>query len=100
MDSLSRDLRYALRQCRKQPGFTPAVVCTLALTIGANTTMFSMVNAVLLRALPFADPERLVWIASVRPDNPSAPFSLPEFMDYGSQSRTLAGVAAYANWNV
>lgn len=94
-----RDLRYALRQCRKQPGFASAVVCTLALTIGANTTMFSMVNAVLLRALPFGDPERLVWIASVRPDNPSAPFSLPEFMDYRDQTRTLAGIAAYANWS-
>ncbi len=99
MDSLARDLRYALRQCGKQPGFAAAVVCTLALTIGANTTMFAMVSAVLLRALPFADPERLVWIASVRPDNPGAPFSLPEFMDYREATRTLAGIAAYANWS-
>lgn len=99
MESLSRDLRYALRQSRKQPGFAAAVACTLALTIGANTALFSMVNAVLLRPLPFADPERLVWIASVRADNPSAPFSLPEFMDYRERSRTLAGIAAYANWS-
>ncbi|HET6899803.1 MAG TPA: ABC transporter permease, partial [Vicinamibacteria bacterium] len=99
MDALFRDVGYALRQCRREPGFASAVLCTLALAIGANTTMFSVVHAVVLRALPFADPERLVWIESVRPDNPRAPFSLPEFMDYREQARTLAGIAAYANWS-
>ena len=93
------DLRIALRQHLRQPGFALTVVCTLAFTIGATTAVFSVVNAVLVRALPFASPERLVWIASVRPDNPSAPFSLPEFMDYRSQTRTLSGLAAYANWS-
>jgi putative ABC transport system permease protein len=94
------ELRIALRQSLRQFGFALTVVCTLGVTIGATTAVFSVVNTVLIRALPFAAPERLVWIASVRPDNPRAPFSLPEFMDYRSQSRTLAGVAAYANWNV
>jgi len=94
------EFRIALRQCVRQFGFALTVVCTLGVTIGATTAVFSVVNTVLIRALPFAAPERLVWIASVRPDNPRAPFSLPEFMDYRSQSRTLAGVAAYANWNV
>ena len=93
------DLRIALRQHLRQPGFALTVICTLALTIGATTAVFSVVNTVLVRALPFASPERLVWIASVRPDNPSAPFSLPEFMDYRSQTRTLSGLAAYANWS-
>jgi predicted permease len=83
----------------REPGFALTVVCTLALTIGATTAVFSVVNTVLLRALPFASPERLVWVASVRPDNPSAPFSLPELMDYRSRSRTLSGLAAYANWS-
>jgi putative ABC transport system permease protein len=94
-----RDLSVAIRQLRRQPGFALAVVLTLALAIGANIAVFSVVNAVLFRALPFAAPERLVWITSVRPDNPAAPFSLPEFMDYRSQTRTLAGIAAYANWS-
>jgi len=99
MDALFRDLGHALRQCRREPGFASAVVCTLALAIGANTAMFSVVHAVVMRALPFADPERLVWIESVRPDNPRAPFSLPEFMDYQDRTRTLRGIAAFANWS-
>ena len=93
------DLRIALRRHLRQPGFALTVICTLAFTIGATTAVFSVVNAVLVRALPFDSPERLVWIASVRPDNPSAPFSLPEFMDYRSQTRTLSGLAAFANWS-
>src|SRR2546426_5281407 len=99
MDALWKDLSVAIRQFRRQPGFALAVISTLALAIGANIAVFSVVNAVLFRALPFTAPERLVWIASVRTDNPAAPFSLPEFMDYRSQTRTLAGIAAYANWS-
>ncbi len=93
------DVRIALRQQVQKPIFGLTVVCTLALTVGATTAVFSVVNTVLVRALPFASPERLVWIASVRPDNPSAPFSLPEFLDYRSRTRRLSGLAAYANWS-
>jgi putative ABC transport system permease protein len=92
------DFVLTVRQFRRQPSFALAVVFTLALTIGANIAVFSIVNAVLLRALPFRDPERLFWIVSVRPDNPIAPFTVPEFMDYRSQTRTLSGLAAYAYW--
>src|SRR5437016_2938992 len=99
MDALWKDLSVAIRQARRQPGFAFAAVSTLALAIGANIAVFSVVNAVLFRALPFTSPERLVWIASVRPDNPAAPFTLPEFMDYRSRTRTLSGIAAYANWS-
>jgi putative ABC transport system permease protein len=93
------DLRVALRQYLRQPGFALTVVCTLAMTIGATTAVFSVVNTVLVRALPFTSPERLMWIASVRSDNRRAPFTLPEYMDYRSQVRTLSGIAAYANWS-
>jgi putative ABC transport system permease protein len=93
------DLRVAIRQHARRPGFAVAVVSTLALTIGATLAVFSVVTTVLVRALPFSAPERLVWMASVRSDNPSAPFSLPEFMDYRSRTRTLSGLAAYANWS-
>src|SRR6266850_1316304 len=99
MDAAMNDFRIALRQCVRQRGFALTVVCTLAVTVGATTAVFSVVNTVLVRALPFSSPERLVWIVSVRPDNPSAPFSLPEFMDYRSRTRTLSGVVAYANWS-
>ena len=56
----------ALRQCVRQRGFALTVVCTLAVTVGATTAVFSVVNTVLVRALPFSSPERLVWIASDR----------------------------------
>ena len=94
------ELRIAIRQHLRQLPFALTVVVTLGVSIGATTAVFSVVDAVLLRALPFAASERLVWIASVRPDNPNAPFSLPEFTDYRSHTHTLAGLAAYANWNV
>ena len=93
------DVRIAVRQHVRQPGFALTVVLTLALTVGATTAVFAVVNCVLVRALPFAASEELVWVASVRPDNPSAPFTLPEFMDYRSQARSLTGLVAYANWS-
>ena len=99
MSSILNDVRVALRQYTRQPGFAFAVVGTLALTVGATTAVFAVVNTVLVRALPFAFPERLVWVASVRPDNPEAPFTLAEFMDYRQQTRSLAGLAAYAYWS-
>ena len=99
MDTLGKDLSLAIRQARRQPGFALAVVSTLALAIAANVAVFSVVDAVVLRALPFAAPERLVWITSVRSDVEDAPFSLPEFVDYRQEARTLSGLAAYANWS-
>lgn len=94
-----KDLRFAFRQCRHRPGFALAIVSTLAVVVGANIAVFSLVNAVLLRVLPFESPERLVWVASIRPDNPQAPFTLPEFIDYRSQTRALSGLAAYTDWS-
>jgi putative ABC transport system permease protein len=95
----SNDLRVALRQHRRRPAFALTVVTTLALSIGATLAVFSVVHAVLVRALPYAEPERLVWLTSIRADNPDAPFTLPEFLDYRSRTRTLSGLAAYANWS-
>lgn len=93
------DLRIALRQYVRRPAFALAVAGTVALATGATTAVVAVVNAVLVRALPFAEPDRLVWILSVRPDNPNAPFTLPEFIDYRSRTRSLSGLAAYANWS-
>jgi putative ABC transport system permease protein len=92
------DLRLAFRQCRTHRGFACATICTLALTTGASIAVLAVVIGVLLRALPFDRPERLVWLASVRADNQNAPFSLPEYLDYRHVNRTLSGLAAYAYW--
>src|SRR5437879_2278245 len=63
IENLVQDVRYGARKLRKNPGFTAVAVLTLAIGIGANTAIFSVINPILLRPLPFRDPERLVWIA-------------------------------------
>ena len=67
MPALFNDLRYAFRQLRKTPGFTLVCILTLALGIGANTAVFSVMNAVLLRSLPVADPSRVVYLRTSNP---------------------------------
>ena len=98
MDDLRRDLAHALRAWRRAPGFALAAAFTVALAIGANTAVFSLVRAVLLRPLPFAEPDRLVTLYSAGPGRASQPFSLPDFLDLRGQNRTLAGLAGYGSW--
>jgi len=93
------DLKFALRRLHKSPGFTFVAVLTLALGIGANVAIFSVVNAVLLRPFAFSRPDRLVWISSQLPTNPRAPFSLPEFCDYRDQNTLFDGLAAVGSYN-
>jgi predicted permease len=96
MTGLLQDLRYALRQFRKSPGFTMVAVITLALGIGANTAVFSVVDAVMLRPLPYAQPERLIEAESVNTHNPqSINISYPDFFDWRSQTRTLEHLVSY-----
>jgi putative ABC transport system permease protein len=104
LDSLSQDLRYALRGLRRNPGFTIAAVLTLALGIGANTTMFGLLDALLLRPpAGVRDPDGLVWIAAEYRVPPEGLIrmlgvSYPDFVEF-SRSASLAGTAAY-NANV
>jgi putative ABC transport system permease protein len=87
MNGLLQDLRYGVRMLWKQPGFTLVAVLTLALGIGANTAIFSVVNAVLLQPLPYGDPDRLVWMwGDIRNGGNRASVSPPDFLDYRAQN--------------
>ena len=92
-----QDVRYALRSLRHHPVFTLTAVLTLGLGIGANTAIFSAVNGVLLRPLPFAEPERLVTVWGHHPAIGRETASLPDFLDWRAQSRAFTGLAARAN---
>src|SRR5438105_5009844 len=90
------DLKFAFRQLLKNPGFTAVAVLTLALGIGANTAIFSVVNAVLLRPLPYPEPGQLVQLRADRPGSPSTLIGSATFVEVKAQSQSLARIAAYS----
>jgi len=92
------DLRFALRSLRKAPGFTAIAVLTLALGIGANTAIFSVVNAVLLRPLPFPRPDGLMQVQTVFQSGAAGNVSYADFEDLRDQNHSFAALAVYANW--
>ena len=95
-----QDLRYAIRMLLKKPGFTIIAILALALGIGANTAIFSVVDAVLLRPLPYRQPDRLVMVwqrLAGATAYPQLPCSAPDYIDYRDQTRTLENVAAFDN---
>src|SRR5512133_3826592 len=96
MDTIIKDLKYAIRLLFKSPGFTTVAVVTLALGIGANTAMFSVVTAVLLRPLPFPEPQRIVAVgARGAATGELGASSLPDFFDYRERSRSFENLSAY-----
>jgi putative ABC transport system permease protein len=99
MSNLLQDLRFAIRQLRKSPGFALTTILTLALGIGATTAIFSLINAVLLRPLPFPEPDRLVWAqelysATGKPTLPN-PISYPDFFDWRTRNHSFEAMATY-----
>jgi putative ABC transport system permease protein len=97
LDSLFQDLRYGARLLRKNPSFTVIAVLTLALGIGANTAIFSIVNAVLLRPLPYANPQQLIVLRETTQSVGAHSPSYPDFLDWRIQSTTFRQMAAINN---
>jgi putative ABC transport system permease protein len=96
MDTLTMDVRHALRALAARPVFTAAAVLTLALGIGGSTAIFGFVSAVLLRPLPYADPDRLVSVTNVIPQMRAELAGGADYLDWRDRSRTLAAIAAYS----
>lgn len=95
MDTILKDLRFGFRCMLKRPGFSAIALLALALGIGANTAIFSLVNAVVLRPLPFDDPDQLVWVwGNIRNASNRASVAPPDFLDFRSQNKTFEEFAA------
>jgi len=93
METLIEDIRYGLRMLRKAPGFTLVVVLTLALGIGANTALFSVVNGVLLNPLPYPEPNQLVTLHESKPNFETGSISYPNFRDWQKENKTFSVIA-------
>src|SRR5438270_13933184 len=93
------DLRLGWRALWKDPGFTVPAILALALSIGANTSVFTVVKSVLLAPLPMERPQELVAFWSMRPDGQEYPFNIANLLDIRDRNRTLQEVAAYGGWN-
>src|SRR5262245_15431100 len=96
MDTLLQDIRYGIRTSLKQPSFTAIAIITIALGIGANTAIFSVVNAVILRPLPYANAEQLamLWSTTAKDGNQEQPFSFADFGDLRNNTKSFSAVGA------
>ena len=101
MDSVIKDLKFALRNLIKRPGFTAVAVITLALGIGGSTAIFTVVDAALLRGLPYKSPDRLVHLWEKTPQDAFSKreFSYPDYQDY-QKNNVFEGLAAYTGGRV
>src|SRR5437868_1027302 len=95
MDSILRDLQHTVRVLRRSPGFTAVAVITLALAIGATTAIFSVVYGVLLRPLPYADPDRIMAVFEINAKRTRSRLADPNFDDFRDQNHTFQAIAKY-----
>jgi putative ABC transport system permease protein len=95
VETLLNDLKHSLRSYRQSPGFTLTALATLALGIGANTAVFSVVNAVLIKPVPFPDPDRLVVFENTSPEGSGPVCSPAKFQHYREQTSVVEDVAAF-----
>ena len=98
LESLAQDLKYAVRTLRKSPGFAAVAILTLALGIGANTAMFSVVDAALLRPLPFSEPDRLVRISSTKNGASLGGPSTMDMWDFAQANHSFEDLVVYDRW--
>ncbi len=98
-ERLVQDLRFGMRMLLKSPGFAAVAILTLALGIGVNTALFSVVNGVLLKPLPYPQPEKLVWLAESKPNFATGSISFPNFHDWQKDNHTFSGMAIYRSYN-
>jgi predicted permease len=99
VERLVQDLRFGMRMLVKSPGFAVVAILTLALGIGVNSALFSVVNGVLLKPLPYPQPEKLVWLAESKPNFATGSISFPNFRDWQKDNRTFSGMALYRSYN-
>ena len=95
LEQLLQDIRYGVRGLRRNPGFTAVVVLTLGLAIGMNTAVFSLVNAILVRPLPYPDPDRLVWLGNYNRFFKAEMVGSPDYVDWKEQAASFGGMTAY-----
>jgi len=95
-----QDLSYAFRWLRKNPGFSVLAVLMLAVGIGVNTAMFSVINAVLLQPLPFPEPDRIVWMNESGPEIKNRYLSYPNFVDWRNRNQVFESMALFRGWSV
>ena len=94
------DLKFAIRWLRKNPGFALAATLTLAIGIGVNTAMFSVVNAVLLQPLPFPEANRIVWMAESGSEVKDRWVSYPNFLDWRARNQSFEAMSTFRGWSV
>src|ERR1043165_1729528 len=95
-----QDLIYAVRWLRKNPGFTVLAVLMLAVGIGVNTAMFSVINAVLLRPLPYPEADRIVWMNESGPEVANRQVSYPNFVDWRARNQVFESMSTFRGWGV
>src|SRR5262249_19252436 len=100
LEDFVQDLRFGLRMLRKNPGFASVAALTLGLGIGANTTVFSLVHAVLLRPLPFPNAKQVVLLTGRTDQVPRIPISYPDFEEFRRQAQSFDGISAWAGQSI